>query len=164
MEVPRLGVKSYSCQPTTYIHHSSQQHRILNPLSKARDQIGNLMVPGRICFCCATMVFIFFYYCWLPLFCLSVSAVPQSDPVILPSVFEYCCVAFITIISVARQVPTINRYLLLDAEKWLSLSRRWLQPWSASLQRCDLHTSITLNIVSSSMKFDKNSIYLPRPR
>ena len=27
------------------LHHSSQQHRILNPLSKARDQTHNLMVP-----------------------------------------------------------------------------------------------------------------------
>ena len=36
------------------LHHSSQQLRILNPLSKARDQTHNLMVPSRICFCCAT--------------------------------------------------------------------------------------------------------------
>ena len=31
-------------------HHSSQQRWILNPLSEARDQTGNLMVPSRICF------------------------------------------------------------------------------------------------------------------
>ena len=30
------------------LHHSSQQHQILNPLSKARDQTHNLMVPSRI--------------------------------------------------------------------------------------------------------------------
>ena len=35
-------------------HHSSQQHRILNPLSKARDRTRILMVPSRICFHCAT--------------------------------------------------------------------------------------------------------------
>ena len=28
--------------------------RILNPLRKAGDQTRNLMVPNRICFCCAT--------------------------------------------------------------------------------------------------------------
>ena len=37
------------------LYHSSWQCQILNPLSKARDQTRNLMVPGRICFCCATM-------------------------------------------------------------------------------------------------------------
>ena len=30
-----------------------QQRRILNPLSEARDQILNLMVPSQIRFCCA---------------------------------------------------------------------------------------------------------------
>ena len=58
MEVPRLGVQS-ELQPPAYatatampvqsrvchLHHSSWQHRILNPLSKARDRTLNLMVP-----------------------------------------------------------------------------------------------------------------------
>ena len=37
------------------LHHSSRQHRILNPLSKAWDRTCNLMVPSRIRFrfCCA---------------------------------------------------------------------------------------------------------------
>ena len=30
------------------LHHSSQQHRILNPPSEARDQTHNLMVPSRM--------------------------------------------------------------------------------------------------------------------
>ena len=34
------------------LHHSSGQHWILNPLSKARDRTCNLMVPSWICFCC----------------------------------------------------------------------------------------------------------------
>ena len=34
------------------LHHSSQQRWILNPLSEARDQIRNLMVPSRIRFHC----------------------------------------------------------------------------------------------------------------
>ena len=36
------------------LYHSSQQHQILIPLSKARDQTHNLMVPSYICFRCAT--------------------------------------------------------------------------------------------------------------
>ena len=30
------------------LHHSSQQHQILNHLSEARDQTHNLMVPSQI--------------------------------------------------------------------------------------------------------------------
>jgi len=36
------------------LHRRSRQCRILNPLSKVRDQTRNLMVPDWICFCCAT--------------------------------------------------------------------------------------------------------------
>ena len=36
------------------VHHSSRQHRILNPLREARDRTHNLMVPCRICFRCTT--------------------------------------------------------------------------------------------------------------
>ena len=36
------------------LHHSSQQRQILNPLSKARDQTCNLMVPSQIHFRCTT--------------------------------------------------------------------------------------------------------------
>ena len=35
------------------LHHSSRPHWILNPLSKARDWICNLMVSSWIHFCCA---------------------------------------------------------------------------------------------------------------
>ena len=37
------------------LHHKSGQHQILNPLSRDRDQIFNLMVPDQIHFCCAIM-------------------------------------------------------------------------------------------------------------
>ena len=37
------------------LHHSSQQCRILIPLSEARDRTGNLMVPSQIHFCWAMM-------------------------------------------------------------------------------------------------------------
>ena len=66
MEVPRLGVQlelqllAYTTAIATSdpshicnLHHSSQQCRILNPLSEARDQTNNLMVPSQICFHCA---------------------------------------------------------------------------------------------------------------
>ena len=38
----------------TYIHHSSQQCWILNPLSKARDWTQILMDPSQVCFRCTT--------------------------------------------------------------------------------------------------------------
>ena len=67
MEIPRLGVElelqlpaytvatavpdpSHICD----LHHSSRQCQMFNPLSEVRDRTHNLMVPGRICFCCAT--------------------------------------------------------------------------------------------------------------
>ena len=68
MEVPRLGVKlelslpAYTIATATpdpryvySLHHSSWQRWILNPLSKARDQTRNFMVPSWICFHCATV-------------------------------------------------------------------------------------------------------------
>ena len=37
------------------LRHKPQQRQILNPLSKARDKIRNLVVPSWICSHCATM-------------------------------------------------------------------------------------------------------------
>ena len=67
MEVSRLAVKSepqllaYTAATATsdpsrvcHLHHSSQQCRILNPLSKARDRTRNLMDARRIHFHHAT--------------------------------------------------------------------------------------------------------------
>ena len=61
MEVPRLGVGSelqllaYATATETQdpscvcdLHHSSQQHRILNPLSDAWDRTCILMDPSRV--------------------------------------------------------------------------------------------------------------------
>ena len=61
MEVPRLGVQSElqllayaratAMQDPSHIcslYHSSQQHRILNPLSKARDQTCILIDTGLV--------------------------------------------------------------------------------------------------------------------
>ena len=68
MDVPRLGVEwelqllAYSTATATGdlshvcdLPHSSWQCRIPNPLSKAKDQTCNLMLPSRIHFGCATM-------------------------------------------------------------------------------------------------------------
>ena len=41
--------------PVYDLYHSSWQGQILNPLSKARDRTGNLMVPSWIRFHCTTM-------------------------------------------------------------------------------------------------------------
>ena len=67
MEVPKPGVKwepqlpAYARASATpdpsrvcELHHSSQQHRILNLWSEAGDRTCYLMVPRRICFHCAT--------------------------------------------------------------------------------------------------------------
>ena len=64
VEVPGLEVESklqllaYTISTATWdpshvcnLHHSSWQRWILNPLSKARDQICNLMDTSQICFC-----------------------------------------------------------------------------------------------------------------
>ena len=66
IEVPRLGVES-ELQLLAYtaamqdlsrvcnLYYSSWQHQILDPLSEARDQTHEFMVPSWIRFCCATM-------------------------------------------------------------------------------------------------------------
>ena len=63
MEVSRLGVElelqlpAYATATEKWdlscicnLHHSSQQSRILNPLSKARDQTHILMDPSQVCY------------------------------------------------------------------------------------------------------------------
>ena len=63
MEVPRLGIE-LELQPLAYtiaiarsdlsricdLHHSLQQHRILNPLSEVRDQTRVIMDASQISF------------------------------------------------------------------------------------------------------------------
>ena len=82
MEVLRLGIESElqlpayttstAMQDPSHIcnlHHSSRQHRILNPMSEARDQTQNLRVPSWICFCCPTMGTLWtptLFYCIVP--------------------------------------------------------------------------------------------------
>ena len=78
MEIPRLGVKLELQLPvyTTAtamqdLSHSSRQCQILNPMSKARDQIGILMDISWIRFHCSTtgtphsflalVIFLFFF-------------------------------------------------------------------------------------------------------
>ena len=62
MDVPRIGVElkmqlqeytiatpdpSHVCD----LHHSPQQHRIPNPLTKARDRTHILMDTSWVCYC-----------------------------------------------------------------------------------------------------------------
>ena len=56
-EVPRVGVQSglqlpaYAMQVPSLLcdlHHSSQQHQVLNPLREARDRTHNLMDTNRV--------------------------------------------------------------------------------------------------------------------
>ena len=59
-----LGVEfAFSCRLTPQphdpshvfdLHHNSQQHQLLNPLSNTRDRTYILMVPSQIHFCCST--------------------------------------------------------------------------------------------------------------
>ena len=68
VEVPGVGVKlelqllAYTTATATQdlicicdLHCNSQQHWILNPLSKARDQPCILMDTSQICFLCTTV-------------------------------------------------------------------------------------------------------------
>ena len=52
VDVPRLGGGIGATAIS--LHHSSRQHQIPDPLSKARDQTRTLMDTSCICFCCAT--------------------------------------------------------------------------------------------------------------
>ena len=65
----RQSHSNMGSEPICDLHHSAWQHWILNPLSKARDQTCNLMVPSQTCFCCATRgtpVFRFFWGTSMP--------------------------------------------------------------------------------------------------
>ena len=71
---------------TCDLYHSSRQCRMFNPLSKARDQTRNHMVPSRIPFCCATIrtpAFSFFSHFWLRRWYMELQdqgSEPQSRP------------------------------------------------------------------------------------
>ena len=46
--------QQHEIQAICDLHHSLRQRWIFNPLSEARDQTHNLIVPTQICFCSAT--------------------------------------------------------------------------------------------------------------
>ena len=50
-----MATAMWDPSPVCDLHHSSWQHRILNPLSEARDQTCNLVVPSQIHFCYTVM-------------------------------------------------------------------------------------------------------------
>ena len=68
IEVPRLGaelelqvlayataIATWDLSPICDLHHSSQLHRVPNPLSEARDWTCNLIDTSQIHFCCTIM-------------------------------------------------------------------------------------------------------------
>ena len=98
MEVPRLGVESELQLPSyttaaamrdpshVYnLHHSSQQCRILNPLSEARDQTHILTDTSWIRFLCATAGtpcipnFVSFHFLASPSLCWVRPALPRHQ-------------------------------------------------------------------------------------
>ena len=54
LQLPAYTTASPGLSRVCNLHHSLQQHWILNPLSNARDRTLNLMIPSRIPFHCAT--------------------------------------------------------------------------------------------------------------
>ena len=84
MEVPRLGVESelqllaYTTQDTSHIcnlYCSSRQHQILNPLSKACDQIHILMDTSQVCYYWATTgTPTMFFLMWISIVLVAVKA------------------------------------------------------------------------------------------
>ena len=100
MEVLRLGVESelqllaYTTATATSdpshlynLHHNSRQCWIFNPLSEARDQIHNLMVPSGIHFRCATT--------GTPMVVLSLLLPPALKPHRLDSILAFNLPSFL---------------------------------------------------------------------
>ena len=91
MGVPRIGIESevqllvtataMAMQDLSGICklHSSQQCRVLHPLSEARDRTHDLMVTSRICFPCATTGTPFFFFFFLK---LSLKVLKSFQPII----------------------------------------------------------------------------------
>ena len=93
MEIPRLGVQS-ELQLLAYATATAKQDP--NPLSEARDQTHDLMMPSGICFSCAIMgtpfilyvLFIcIFLFLWLHLLHMEVPK-PQLQP--MPDSLTQC--------------------------------------------------------------------------
>ena len=81
------------------LHHSAQQCRILNPLSEARDQTHNLVVPSLIHFRCATAgtpvcMFSWKYLLYLPRIYLPVLGAATVDFYLSLSALSSSCDLF----------------------------------------------------------------------
>ena len=110
--VSRLGVES-ELQPLAYavatttrdlsqvcdLHHSSQQHWILNPLSEARNWTCVLMDTSQICFCWAIMgstLFFFSFFLFMAYARGQVRAVAEAHATVratpdLSCICNLCC-------------------------------------------------------------------------
>ena len=115
------------------LHHSSWQHRILNPQSKARDRTHNLMVSSRICFNCATMgtpdsqisVEACFFSCYVFMLCLSICILCLSVYLCVASVCHICLLWLSLIISTSSLLLFCSFYFPFLTFFLLSLLSFW---------------------------------------
>ena len=111
MEAPRLGVKSELQLPASTtatvmpdlshlcdLHHSSQQHRLLNPLSGARGGTHNFMDTGQVLYHWATI--------GTPKYWFSKTASPYDIPIDLQI---WCLLSFLFRL---QAIINIRTYLL----------------------------------------------------
>ena len=94
------------------LYHSSQQCQIFNPLSKARGQTLNLMVPSQIHFCCTTMgtpIFPFSTESFTIIYCPFCGCVLESILPLMSLIFS--CQLFLHYISFS--IPSISFYISL---------------------------------------------------
>ena len=124
MEVRRLGVSSelllqaYTTATATAdlshvcdLHHSSWQCRILNPLSEARDQTLNLMVPRQIRFFCNTTG-----TPWQKYFCTTFFFFPETLSCVSLSPFKFYTPDF---------YMKLTLYTKLLYQKWTDFRADW---------------------------------------
>ena len=66
LQLPATATATPDLRHVLILHHSSWLCQNPNPLSRARDQTHNILVPSRIRFHCATMgtPFLFFFACY----------------------------------------------------------------------------------------------------
>ena len=167
MEVSRLRVESelqlpaYTTAIATWdpsrvcnLYHSSQQRRILNPLSKARDWTHNLMVTRRIHFCCSTMGTPWYFYrvqimnqclffiCNSNTFCckdypFSIGTFVESQPAFFVWAYFWTLFCFIDLcLSLHQYHPGLTTIALLQVLKLSNVS-----PWVWSLLSVLIPTS-----------------------
>ena len=114
------------------LHHSSQQLRILNPLSKARVRTCNLMVPSQICFHWATTKLV------ITMICIPILYYQGTTSVSL-----FC-------IKWEREKPWAESYKF---SLYLNLSFLPLAVWSGNLSDSRLEVTLGGHMLTFSLSF-----------